>query len=172
MFTPTIEKIDVPLETLVARCFRRIDYADAYRAKLPAGSFTDVDSIAKAIVESSPWWIQTLMKLRDHIVAPIGLKTSIGEDGGNEIAFRPGASVRGFRVFDRTDNEILLGEDDSHLDFRVSILRHVDGEDSWAVVSTIVRFNNWIGRAYFLPVKPGHKIIVRAMLRRAIQTQA
>jgi len=170
MFDPTIEDVDLPEGALVLRSFPRIDYADAYRAKLPPGLFKNVDSIARSIAESSPWWVQGLMALRDRMVAIIGLKTSDWHrNNRQEIEFQPGSSVRGFRVYERTQDEILLGEDDRHLDFRVSILKRTEGNNSWVIVSTIVRFNSWLGRAYFVPVKPLHKIIVRAIMGRAIR---
>ena len=166
----TIKKVDLPKGTIVERCFPRIDYADAYQARLPAGLSVDVDSIARSIFKSVPRWIQALMALRNHIVSLVGLKTPDWDTIDiEEISFQPGASIRGFRVFERTKDEILLGEDDSHLDFRVSILRQAEGNEFLVVVSTIVRFNSWVGRAYFLPVKPMHKIIVRAMMREAVQ---
>ena len=37
------------------------------------------------------------------------------------------------------------------------------------MVSTIVRFNNWLGRLYFLPVRPIHRLIVPAMLRNGLR---
>ena len=66
---------------------------------------------------------------------------------------------------------ILLGEDDRHLDFRLSVLRQRGGTADWVVVSTVVRFNNWLGRAYFLPVRPLHQLIVPAILRSALRKQ-
>jgi hypothetical protein len=33
----------------------------------------------------------------------------------------------------------------------------------------VARFNSWLGRAYFLPVRQFHKLIVPAMLRNAYQ---
>jgi len=168
-----IKKVDLPEGTLVERCFPRTDYADAYQARLPVGFSVDVDSIARSIFESVPPWIQALMTLRNQIVSFIGLSTPGSDTVDIENpAFEPGSSVRGFRVFERTEDEILLGEDDSHLDFRVSILRQAEGNDFLAVVSTVVRFNSWVGRAYFLPVKPMHKIIVRAMMREAVRVLA
>ena len=32
-------------------------------------------------------------------------------------------------------------------------------------MTTLVKFNNWVGRAYFVPVRIGHKMVVPAMLR-------
>jgi Protein of unknown function (DUF2867) len=62
----------------------------------------------------------------------------------------------------------MLGEDDQHLDFRVSVQMELEAEECWVVVSTAVKFNHWLGRAYFIPVKPVHKIIVPAMMRHGL----
>ncbi len=170
-YRSTVTKVDLPRGTLVEHDFPRIDYADAYQARLPVGLAVDVDSIARSIFLSVPRWIHTLMALRNRIVAPIGLKTPDWDAiESEEPRFQPGSSIRGFRVIERTEDEIVFGEEDSHLDFRLSILRQTAGDDIQVILSTVVRFNNWIGRAYFLPVKPLHEIIVPAMIREAIQT--
>lgn len=59
----------------------------------------------------------------------------------------------------------MLGEDDQHLDYRVSVRLEREQGKCWVVVSTVVKFNNGLGRAYFVPVRPVHKIIVPAMMR-------
>jgi len=65
------------------------------------------------------------------------------------------------------ENELLLGADDRHLDFRISIqCTGIDGGSELRVV-TVVKFTNSLGRIYFLPVKPIHRIIVPAMMGRA-----
>jgi hypothetical protein len=74
-------------------------------------------------------------------------------------------------VFDKTDNEIVIGENDKHLDFRVSLLfdenkNHFDEKS--LTISTTVKFHNWLGVLYFLPVRPFHKLIVPAMLQNMI----
>jgi len=172
MFNSKVTRVDLPRGSLIEGCFSRIDYADAYQTAIPRGSCRDVDTIARSIFRSSPWWVGALMTLRNRIVSVIGLKTSEFENTETENAsLQPGSSIRGFHVFERTDKEILLGLDDSHLDFRVSILLEADNDSERVTLSTIVRFNNWIGRAYFIPVKQGHKIIVRALLRHAVMAQ-
>ena len=171
---PSVQKVDLPIGTLITRALPRIDYADAYRMQLPDEAPKELDSVARAGLGTAPRWIALLMQLRDRIVGPIGLKTSsqsawrnIGHD-----TLQVGDRLGIFRVFDRTDDELLLGEDDRHLDFRVSVLVRNDGNARWVIVSTIVRFNNGLGRAYFLPVRPCHKLIVPAMLRNAYQRYA
>lgn len=71
-----------------------------------------------------------------------------------------------FPVVARTPDEILLGLDDRHLDFRVSVRVADEESANLGIVSTLVRFNGWLGRAYFLPVRPAHRLIVPVMLRR------
>ena len=71
-------------------------------------------------------------------------------------------------MFSKTENEVVLGEDDKHLNFRVSLfLKQQTQEPSKKdlTVSTTVHYNNWFGRLYFLPVRPFHKLIVPVMLK-------
>ena len=169
MRQPSIEKVDLPSETLVAQAFARPDYADAYRVRLPAGAPNDLDAVVRAALGTAPRWVTLLMRLRDRIAGLVGLKTSpqsARPDLGRGT-LQAGDALGIFKVFDRTGDELLLGQDDRHLDFRVSVLVRNDGQADWAIVSTVVRFNNWMGWAYFLPVRPFHKLIVPAMLRSA-----
>ena len=57
-------------------------------------------------------------------------------------SLQPGAVIGLFRVFARSDTEIILGDDDRHLDFRVGILRQVNGDRTVVVVSTIGTWNS------------------------------
>ncbi|HNP79162.1 MAG TPA: DUF2867 domain-containing protein, partial [Cyclobacteriaceae bacterium] len=76
-----------------------------------------------------------------------------------------------FRVYDKNDFEVILGEDDKHLDFRVSLLLVPDSKNPGIkklLITTLVRFNNVWGKVYFLPVRPFHKLIVPSMLNNMI----
>ena len=75
-------------------------------------------------------------------------------------------------MFDKTDNEVILGEDDKHLDFRVSLLLDKlasKTEQKNLTITTTVKFNNSFGRLYFLPVRAFHKLIVPTMLKGIIK---
>lgn len=74
----------------------------------------------------------------------------------------------GFRILDKTDNEFIFGKDDKHLNFRSSFLINVNSNDGVKKInlSTVVKFNNMLGRLYFIPVKPFHKLIMRTILSR------
>jgi len=167
-----VEKVAVPGATLAAGAFARADYADAYRVRLPGSGPRDIDALVRAAFTTVPGWARMLMRVRDRIVGVIGLKTSPRGMRLDTVALQPGMSLGIFRVFARSASEILLGEDDRHLDFRVGVLLQREQGVDWVIVSTVVRFNSWLGRAYFVPVRPLHRLIVPAMLRSELRRLA
>jgi len=98
------------------------------------------------------------MIIRDGLVAPFGLKTS------RAIAEEAGAAGRDtigyFPVLGTYRDEIVLGDDDRHLDFRMSIF--VDdaagaGELVWI---SVVHCHGRAGRAYLAAVRPFHRRVI------------
>jgi len=162
-----VRAVPVPAGSLVAAAFPRTSYADAYAIYLPVGRTPDVDALTTLLTTSVPRWAEQLMWLRDGIVSPLGLRTARTRTTSPDSAPRlqPGDMSGMFRVFERSDDEILLGGDDSHLDFRVSVLVQRGAVRSSAVLTTVVHFNNGLGRAYFFVVRPFHRLIVTSMLR-------
>jgi hypothetical protein len=165
-----VQEIDIPSESLAMRSLPRIDFADAFKCLLPAEQPQTIDAVTRAIFLTMPAWISQLLELRNAIVRPFGLKTSIDAvPSGDRDELQPGTAVGVFEVLDRRLNEIMLGEDDRHLDYRVSIQLEYEEEKCWVVVATVVKFNNWLGRAYFVPVKPVHKMIVPTMIKYGLE---
>ncbi len=161
-----IQQVPIPCGSLVERAFATTDYADAYTVRLPVGKATDVDTVTRTLFTARPRWIDALMDLRNNLVRLIGLKTpSPRKQTPESINLQPGNVAGPFHVFARNGDEILLGLDDRHLDFRLSVLVRRQAGVAWAVVTTVVHFNGWLGRAYFLPVRPFHQLIVPAMVR-------
>lgn len=162
---PTVRKVSLPSDALAATVFARLDYVDSYRVRIPNGFPHDVASITRAFVSTRIGWIDALVWLRDRLVSIVQLKSE--HSGGNRpITLEPGSYAGIFRVYQLAADEILLGEDDRHLDFRISILVQQQGNVCWAIISTVVRYNNLLGRLYFLPVRPFHQLIVRAMMQQ------
>ncbi len=150
------------------------DYTDSYRGSLSrSNKIITQNDIGKAFFLSAPKWVGTLMTLRNKIVSIFGLKTGNNlkhEDIlKNDFDLQKGKSIGIFKIYDKNDNEIVMGEDDSHLNFRVSLLLEPKKMEKTLTISTAVVFNNWLGKLYFLPVKPFHKIIVKSMLKRTLQ---
>lgn len=164
-----VDQVPVPKRVKEGRLLPRIDYADAFEIFYSTSDDeVDLDEFCRAVFGSLPKWVLFLLWLRDQIVWFVGLRAA-AIDSARRIddPIEVGSQIGGFRVFALRDDEIVLGEDDDHLDFRVSVLKQ---RQSSVVVTTVVRFHNWIGRAYFVPVKPMHKIIVSAMITRGAQT--
>ena len=166
-----VESIAPPRTPLLDGALARIDFADAFRARLPAGAPADPDAVASALVdvfETQPA-MRFILRLRDAIVRPFGLTSSDTFKTPAPHSFRPGERSPLFRVLARNDDEILFGEDDSHLDFRLSILVERGPSGAFLTLTTVVQMNNWLGRAYFAVVRWGHRIIVPALMRRAVR---
>lgn len=114
------------------------------------------------------------MRLRNRIVSVFGLKT--GEGRVQPTSLVPGQKVGLFRIYSVTAQEVILGEDDRHLDFRVSVLlqplrpaaQEQTEPQQVLIVSTVVRYRNVFGRIYFFFVRPVHKLIVPAMFRQML----
>ncbi len=113
------------------------------------------------------------MRLRNAVVSLFGLKT--GDMDGKrpeKIALKTGQKVGMFRVYEVSETEVILGEDDRHLNFRVSVFLDAapppDRGHRRLTVTTVVHFNNAFGRFYFFLVKPVHRLIVPAMFRRML----
>lgn len=121
------------------------DFADAYRVAVPPGM--DAPALTDQVFARGPGWIRMLLKLRNAVVAPLGLRT---------------AASGGFPVLRRLPQEVWLGFDDRHLDFRIVVM--VAPGD--ATVTTIVRCHNLWGRIYLAVVKPFHRVIVPSMVGR------
>jgi hypothetical protein len=168
---PSVVKVPLPAGSLSNRMLPRVDYADAYRIEVHASAALGLDDVFMAFFRAAPPWISFLMRVRNRLAGMLGLKTGADEDFPRSASFRveKGYSRGLFKVLEKTDREAVVGEDDKHLDFRVSV--HLDplpGSAPYAyalTLSTIVLFHNRIGKLYFAVVKPFHHLIVPAMLR-------
>jgi hypothetical protein len=148
-----------PESTLVYSDMDRVDYFDSYM--IIKNTPESVAEITHKMLKS-PAWVEMLTRLRDFLVKPFGLKTGdeirAERNGDYEFDFAP--------VLYRSDEEIVMGMNDKHLYFRLSVLKVARTENSQLFLTTIVRFNNVGGRIYFAFIRLFHGLIVRTMLRR------
>lgn len=153
--------VALPTGSRLADRFVGADLVDAYAIGLPRGTSHDVEVLARFMLSAEAPWLRLLMGIRDAVVAGFGLKTA--RRLRQESATDGVARIYIFRVYEITGNEAILGEDDKHLDFRVSVLRR-PGD---IVVTTVVHCHNLLGRAYLALITPFHQLVVRSLLRRA-----
>ncbi|WP_426176977.1 DUF2867 domain-containing protein [Massilia sp. TWR1-2-2] len=156
----------LPAQSAVTHLYKGVNLADAFAIRLPPGASSDPDLLARFIFSHQPSWVRNLTGIRDIIVARFGLKTArhLATLASGAKADRVGI----FKVYSTSETEIVLGEDDKHLDFRVSVLCSRGAADGRQLtISTVVHCHNLLGRAYLLVIAPFHRLVVKASLRRA-----
>lgn len=170
-----IKKIEFPAKSILYQGKEKFDYVDSFEGGVVGnGQNFDITQIGKVFFTSGPKWGKKMFAFRNKVVGLFGLKTGTetnAEKEANDFSCEVGDQVGIFKVFNKTSNEIVLGEDDKHLDFRVSLLfdKNQGGQDENSLtISTTVKFHNWLGVLYFLPVRPFHQLIVPVMLKNMI----
>ena len=139
-------------------------FADAYQGRAAAG--LDAPAAAAALFNRQPAWITGLMRLRDRLVSPLGLKTV---DSNLEA---PRGRIGAFPVLESTPERVVLGFADKHLDFRVIVAATPLGEASQVTATTVVRTHNTLGAAYLTAILPFHVLIVRTLLANLARRSA
>lgn len=145
----------MPHDGLLVGALPRVDAGDAWGTPLLPGDSRSVDAWRAALFSTTPAWVARLLALRDRLVGLVGIATVAGTDEGRG----PDA---GFPLLDRAADELLVGVDDVHLSFRVSIRVR----DDVVLVGTVVQVHNRLGRAYWAVVRWFHPVVVRSLLRR------
>jgi hypothetical protein len=165
-----IFKTEIPDDSVAKKSLTRIDYKDAFGFYVTNPNI-QLNDVARAFFTTAPKWIIQLMKFRDTLGRMVGLK-SMGEDNKkpdfNTVTFLPGESYGLFHVLEHYPKEIIMGTDDKHLNFRVSIYLPETFDDNGrkkVVISTIVEMHNSFGRFYIKLVIPFHRLVVPAMLK-------
>ena len=154
-----------------AHFFDAYEVADHHPARSPLQSWLDVAA-------HTPAWTRALMFVRNKAVRLVGLK-DLGQlhDGhlpasGGSLrdagSYRVGDRVGIFRIRHLSDTEVVMGQDDKHLDVQVSILKKaaVPGTASTVVLSTVVHIHNTLGHAYMAVITPIHRVIARGTAQR------
>lgn len=102
---------------------------------------------------SAPRWIVALMRLRNAVVKPFGLK--VEKDISDLIIVE-------------SDSVAIISKNDQHLDLVISFMTERRMNDSQRLsVSTKVRYNKRMGKLYFAIIRPFHNIICKTLLKRA-----
>ena len=163
--TTLISSRAVPPQSEIAKRLPGADFHDCYEMAIAP---TDESALALylQVVATTPAWVNTLMALRNRIVRFVGLK-NLGHLGD----FKAGKAAGDYQVGDRvgifsirhlSEQEVILGDTDKHLNVEVSVCKLNDK----VAVSTIVHTHNTLGRFYMLFVAPIHRRIVPATLRQ------
>lgn len=171
------ELTTVPAHSALLPLLDGADFHDAYRFPVSGPDGQPPLGVFMAAMAAAPAWVDRLMWLRNRIVERLGLK-DLGLLGGFRPSkplsdYGPGDRVGIFTIQEIRGGEIIVGDKDRHLDVWLSLcLMPADGDGRCAVLTTVVRNRNALGRVYMLVVKPLHRIIAPAVLNAYLARSA
>lgn len=157
---------ELPEGTMISQNLSSVNYFDSYMITLK-----NVGSIEKIteIILSLPHWVKIALRIRYYLIAkPFGLTTGRFDN----ITKSSDSNFEQVPIIDKNENEIVMGSDDKHLYYRISVMKKEAETITKIYLNTIVKFNNIWGRLYFIPVKLGHKIVVKSLLKKLITSHS
>ena len=150
-----------PLADEVKNLLPKIDFSDTFST---TNHIDTIQNITNLIFNSPPKWVVALFKFRNSIVMLFGLKT--GKPDDHTDVFAEGGYVSFFKIYSVKEKEIVLGANDSHLNFRAIVKN--DGSEQFNIkVITLVEYNNLFGKIYMTLIKPFHRLIVKRLVRKS-----
>lgn len=155
-----------PITDDLRNSLARIDFTDTFST---TNHINSLEEITHLVFNKAPKWVDVLFKLRNKAAALVGLKTTIPEDYNEN--FTIGGYVAFFKIFAISDNQVILGVDDTHLNFR-AVIKKMESDTYNIKVITIVEFNNRMGKIYMGIIKPFHRIVVKRMVKNAYRSVA
>lgn len=171
---PQVAEVPIPLASRLRRTLKVIHFCDAYQVALSKPGMSVQDAY-EAVFGNAPRWVRGLMAVRGLVASAAGLKHlsahSSLASGEDRFTYQVGQRVGLFTVQAIEPNELIVGDDDRHLDFRISVLRSTIGGAEMVTISTAVQIHNMLGRLYMAAIKPFHRVIAKTMLQRAADAE-
>jgi hypothetical protein len=155
-----VVECDVPSGSMLSReLIERAYFRDSFRASL---SRTDigVTDIFLAIFSHHPLWMKLLLIVRNRAASLVGLDAPTASeilDADIKDRYVVREKIGVWPIFSLSEDEVVAGRNNKHLDFRVSVLKRSDGDGSSVVVSTVCTVHNLSGRLYLFFVVPFHR---------------
>lgn len=158
-----------PAGSIISQNFDTVHYQDSHCLDIPFVKEITVDQVLTGILRSMPPWVASLLRIRNKVVRIFGIKAVVpakNEVPATNKIYKPGDRAVFFNVLKRNNNEIVLAENDLVLCLRISVyLKNTTASNSEVYLSTIVHYNHFIGRLYFVPLIPFHRMLVTIMLK-------
>jgi Protein of unknown function (DUF2867) len=156
-----LRPIAVPPATDCTNVLPSADFSDAFAIDVRNAGLDAPEAARRVFAGPQPRWIATLLAIRNMLVMPFGLKSSA--DANLPARRRVGI----FPVVSSSAERVVLGFDDTHLNFRIVVdVKALNATTRRVTATTLVRRNNALGRAYLATVMPFHKRIVATLLKR------
>ena len=174
VFGMDVIECDVPSSSALSReLIRNAYFHDSYRAPLARPELRIVE-IFFALFGHTPLWMKLLLIVRNTAARLVGLEApTVGEimRPTVEREYRVGEKIGPWPIFFIGDNEIVAGRNNKHMDFRLSVLKAMDGDAMSVVVSTICTVHNVFGKIYLFFIVPFHRKGVRSLMSNAVMAK-
>jgi hypothetical protein len=162
---------DVPPSSALSRdLIRNAYFRDSYRVPLTRPDLSIVE-IFFALFGHTPFWMKALLITRNAIARRFGLEApTVAEilHPAVRATYNVGDKIGPWPIFHISANEIVAGRNNRHLDFRLSVLRVMDGDAASVVVSTICSVHNFFGKIYLFFIVPFHRTGVKSLMFNAV----
>jgi hypothetical protein len=166
----TVARCSLPANTVLDReLVEKAFFTDSYRVPLRHSDASVVD-IFFAVFGHHPAWLKIVLLVRHRVGSLLGLNAASTAEvmrPARTASYRVGENIGPWPIHFLGESELIAGRDNSHLDFRLSVLKQTDNQTAYAVVSTVCRAHNWLGRTYLLVIAPFHHWGVQRLLSRA-----
>jgi len=163
-----VNKSTIPSGSLIEN-YLPADYSDVYACEVDFEKEIIPDDIMVNFWTDLPNWINGLFKLRNFLVKFVGLKSSEGDNVKEfENCIRTGETYNFVSVPAKNTNETVLLLSDKHLNAYLSVFIVSKERHKTISAITLVHFKNKLGRIYFFLIRPFHSIIVKSLLKRAV----
>ncbi|UTW66070.1 DUF2867 domain-containing protein [bacterium SCSIO 12643] len=172
-----IIEVDLNTDYLIGREKDKLDFWDVFQ--LESGCLTIIPEpkdMMIAFFKSFPETFMWLLRLREWIARRLKLKTAPETDEKSRLEklhnFKGniGESIAVFDVLERSERELVTGQKDSHLDFKLAFISYREADRIVMQMATTVIINNVVGKMYFAIVKPIHKYYMRKIFKRMEMT--
>jgi len=166
-----VVECDVPSGSMLHHeVIERAYFRDSYRAPLSRKELGIID-VFFAIFAHHPLWMKLLLIARNRLASLAGLDAPTASEIFNitiKDHYIVGEKIGVWPIFALSDDEVVAGRNNKHMDFRLSVLKVPDGDKINVVVSTICTVHNLPGKLYLLFVVPLHRYGVRKLMARAL----
>jgi uncharacterized protein DUF2867 len=144
----SVVECDVPRHSALGKdLIERADFRHAYRAPLNRSDLGVVE-IFFVIFARRPAWMNLMLIARNKAAALAGLEVPTTSEIMNmqkRDRYLVGEKIGPWPIFFLDSNELLAGQNNKHMDFRLSIMKVHDRVRPSVVVSTLARFTTSSG---------------------------
>jgi hypothetical protein len=166
-----VVECEVPSSSMLnGEPMRHAYFRDSWRMPLRRRELGIVD-VFFAIFAHHPLWMKLLLIVRNKVASFAGLDAPTASEILHvEIKDRyaVGEKIGVWPIFWLSENEIVAGRNNKHMDFRLSVLKVPDGDGTSVVVSTICSVHNLSGKLYLFFIIPFHRYGVRKLMANAL----